>query len=450
MTNPNRAHRRRLASGWNTGLAAAALAIGASGPAAAQDAPAQPARETLALTHATVIDGTGAPPRPGMTIVMRDGRIAALFPDGAQALPRDATERSAAGKFVLPGLVDAHVHNATTPSGDDRRAIVEQRLRNALLGGVVAVRDMGGDGRALADLARAAAAGDIAAPDIHYSAIVAGPAFFADPRVLASTVGYAPGAAPFGRAVTDTSDVRQAIAEARGAGVTAIKMYAALDGATAKRLTIEAKRQGLRVWSHLALFPARPSEMVAAGVDVVSHAGMVAWEASPRMPSYTQRMRVDTAITADDPAIRRLFETMRARGTILDATLWVYHLIPNGRDTSLAKRVERQAMAFTRAAHAAGVRIDAGTDDMGADSAGALPNIHHEMALLVAAGLSPMEAIVAATQTSAIAGGFERDHGTIAPGKAADLLVLDADPTSDIDNTTRIAYVVRRGRVLER
>ena len=436
---------------------ACAAALTAASFAFAAPATAQVARATqpipappLALTHATIIDGTGAPPRAGMTIVVRDGRIAALYPDGTQPLPPDAGERSAAGQFVLPGLVDAHVHNATNPSGDDRRSVVEQRLRNVLLGGVVAVRDMGGDARALADLARAAAAGDIESPDIHYSAIMAGPAFFADPRVLASTVGYAPGTAPFGRAITDATDLRRVIAEARGAGVTAVKMYAALDGATATRVAAEAKRQGLRVWSHFALFPARPSEMVAAGVDVVSHADMAAWEVAPVMPAYVQRMRVDASAAPDDPRIRRLFAAMRERGTILDATLWVYQPPPGAPDTSIAVRRERRAIAYTRAAHAAGVRIDAGTDDMGADSAGALPHIHDEMALLVSAGLTPMEAIVAATRTSAVAGGFDRDHGTIAVGKAADLLVLDADPTLDIHNTTRIAYVVRRGRVLER
>ena len=407
-------------------------------------------REALALTHATIIDGTGAPPRAGMTIVMRGGRIAALFPDSAQGLPPDATERSAAGKFVLPGLIDSHVHIATNPSGEDRRALVEQRLRNALMGGVVGVRDMGGDGRALADLQRAANAGDIISPDIHYSAIIAGPAFFGDPRVLASSVGYAPGTAPFGRAVTDTTDMRQVIAEARGAGATAAKMYAALDGATAKRVAAEAKRQGLHVWAHLALFPARPSEVVAAGVEVVSHVPLSIWEAAPRMPDYGKRAQVDMSVTPDNPAIQRLFAMMRARGTILDATLWVYHAPENAPDTSIAKRREKLAIEFARAAHAAGVRIAAGTDGMGADSAGALPNIHGEMELLVRAGLTPMEAIVAATQTNAIASGFERDHGTIAEGKAADLLVLNADPTADIRNTTRIAYVVRRGRPLER
>jgi imidazolonepropionase-like amidohydrolase len=407
-------------------------------------------REALALTHATIIDGTGAQPRAGMTIVMRGGRIAALFPDGAQPLPSDATERSAAGKFVLPGLIDAHVHNATNPSGEDSRARVEQRLRNALLGGVVAVRDMGGDGRALADLQRAANAGDIVSPDIHYSAIIAGPGFFVDPRVLASSAGYAPGTAPFARAVTDTTDMRQVIAEARGSGATAVKMYAALDGPTAKRVAAEAKRQGLHVWAHLALFPARPSDVVAAGVEVVSHVHLAIWEAAAQMPSYGQRSQIDMSVTPDNPAIRRLFAMMRERGTILDATLWVIHAPANAPDTSIAKRREKLAIELTRAAHAAGIRFAAGTDDIGADSAGALPNIHHEMELLVRAGLTPMEAIVAATQTNAIATGFERDHGTIAVGKAADLLVLDADPSADIRNTTRIAYVVRRGRPLER
>lgn len=421
-----------------------------AGRRAAFSSPWTIVRDALALTHATIIDGTGAPPRAGMTIVMRGGRIVALHPDGAQPLPADATERSAAGKFVLPGLIDAHVHNATNPSGEDRRALVEQRLRNTLLGGVVAVRDMGGDGRALADLQRAADAGDIVSPDIHYSAIIAGPGFFGDPRVLASSVGYAAGRAPFARAVADTTDLRQAIAEARGAGAIAVKMYAALDGATATRVAAEAKRQGLHTWAHLALLPARPSEVVAAGVEVVSHVYLATWEAAARMPAYEQRMAVDMSVRPDNPAIQKLFAMMRERRTILDATLWVVHARASAPDTSIAKRRERLTMDFARAAHAAGVRIAAGTDDMAADSAGALPNIHHELELLVDAGLTPMEAIVAATQTNAIATGFERDHGTIAIGKAADLLVLNADPTADIRNTTRIAYVVRRGRPMER
>lgn len=409
-----------------------------------------PQNDTLAITHATVIDGTGSAPRKSTTILIRDQRIAAIFPDGTQPLPAGTKELDASGKFIIPGLIDAHVHNATNPSGDDKRSLVEQRLRNALLGGVVAVRDMGGDARALADLKRAAEAGDILSPDIHYSAIIAGPRFFGDPRVLASSVGYAPGAAPFTRAVTDTTDIRQVVAEARGAGATAVKMYAALDGATASRVAAEAKRQGMRVWAHLALFPARPSEVIAAGVDVVSHSLLVPWETTPQMPEYTRRGQVDLTVAPDNPAIVKLFATMREKGTIFDPTLWVYHARAGLPDTSVAKRREQRALEFVRAAHAAGVRIDAGTDGMGEDSAGALPNIHHEMELLVRAGLTPIEAIVAATQTSAVAGGFEKDEGTIEVGKAADLVVLIADPLADIGNTARIAYVVKKGKLVTR
>src|SRR5262249_17670999 len=148
--------------------------------------------------------------------------------------------------------IDAHAHNATEPSGDDRRSVVEARLKRTLRGGVVAVRDMGGDARALADLARAAAAGDIESPEIRYSAIMAGPDFFSDPRVLASSAGVKPGAAPWARALTDSTDLRQIIAEAKGTGATAIKMYADIGSELAKRATAEAKRQGLHVWAHLA------------------------------------------------------------------------------------------------------------------------------------------------------------------------------------------------------
>lgn len=407
-------------------------------------------RDALVLTGATVIDGTGAPARAGQTIVLRDGLIAAVYADGTQPLPGDAAVRDLAGAWVLPGLVDAHVHLATSPSTVDRRDRVERRLRNALYGGVVAVRDMAGDGRALASLARDAAVGDIAAPEIRWAAVTGGPDFFADPRVASSSRGVAAGAAPWARAITDQADLRQIVAEARGAGAGAIKLYAALGGPLAARITAEAHRQGLRVWSHAALFPARPSEVVAAGADVISHALYLPWEAAATLPAYGARAQVDSAVGPDHPALRRLFALMRERGVILDATLWVWRVDPAAGDTVTAARRLRQAAALTAAAHRAGVRIAAGTDGIGADSAGAMPNIHTELQLLVErAGLTPMEAIVAGTRHSAAAAGLQASHGTIAAGMAADLLVLRADPLADIRNTRQIAFVVRRGQVAQ-
>jgi len=150
----------------------------------------------FALTNLTVIDGTGAPPRPGMTVLVKEGTIVGLFPTGSEAIPATATVSDLSGRFVIPGLVDSHVHLATDPSTGDRRALVEQRLRHALRGGITVVRDMAGDGRALADLARAALVGDIESPAIFYSALMSGPPFFEDPRVRSSSRGVTVGSAP--------------------------------------------------------------------------------------------------------------------------------------------------------------------------------------------------------------------------------------------------------------
>jgi len=99
------------------------------------------------------------------------------------------------------------------------------------------------------------------------------------------------------------------------------------------------------------------------------------------------------------------------------------------------------------AAWVANVPITAGTDDIGTDAEGALPNIHEELRLLVErAGLPPLVALTAATRNAARALGIEATHGTIAEGKAADLVVLSADPAADIRHTRDIVYVFRAGQ----
>jgi imidazolonepropionase-like amidohydrolase len=418
-----------------TGLGARAVGLAAAALLTAVSAAAQ---SPVALTHVTVIDGTGAPPRPDQTLVLRDGRIAALFPSASRSPPRDAQVLDLTGRYVIPGLIDTHVHLATDPSGDDRRAAVEQRLRNALHGGVTTVRDMAGDGRALADLARAALVGDIESPAIYYAALMAGPDFFTDPRVLAVSRGVAPGSAPWARAVTAATDWPRVVAEAKGTGATAIKVYAAVSAEVLRPLVSEAHRQGMRVWAHATLFPARPSDVVGAGVDAVSHASLLVWEGVPVLPAPARRVPPDPVLPPDDPRMASLLHLMAERHTILDATLFVM-----GDNPARA----RWSAAMTHAAWAAGVPVSAGTDSIGVDAPGTQPNIHEELRLLVEeAGLTPLAAITAATLNGARAIGIEATHGTIAVGKAADLVVLSADPTADIRHTRDIVYVVRAGR----
>jgi imidazolonepropionase-like amidohydrolase len=131
MWNQAQMHNRVL-------LAAFAALTGAA------NAQTQPAAEVVALTHATVIDGTGAAPMPDSTVLIRGGRITAVLPTGSQPVPNGARVEDLTGKWVIPGLIDAHVH---LPSGSGDLARYRELLTRLLLGGVTGVRDMAGDAR---------------------------------------------------------------------------------------------------------------------------------------------------------------------------------------------------------------------------------------------------------------------------------------------------------------
>jgi imidazolonepropionase-like amidohydrolase len=397
----------------------------------------------VALVGVTLFDGTGGPARPNQTVLIGGERIAAIFPAGSRPLPSGAKVYDLTGRYLIPGLIDTHVHVATDPSGEDSRPRTERRLRAALLGGVTAVRDMAGDVRALASLQRDALLGEITSPDIYYAALFAGPAFFADPRTHDASRGLVAGQVPWMRAITDTTDLHQAVAEARGSGATAIKLYAALSGELARRITTEAHAQGLLVWAHAALRPARPIEVVEAGVDAVSHASLVALAMDSARRETALHAPASQPLDLDDAGLDTLFATMVRRHVIFEPTLLVFADRPP---------VLRLAGAVAKAAHGRGVTMIAGTDTLGAVGSDSvtLPNLHRELELLVTlAGLSPAEALESATRDAALALGAQRIRGTIEVGKLADLVVLRSDPLRDIRNTRAIQLVLKRGRVYQ-
>ena len=341
-------------------------------------------------------------------------------------------------------MIDTHVHVATEPSGEDSRVRTEQRLRSALLGGVTAVRDMAGDVRALASLQRDALLGEITSPDIYYAALFAGPSFFADPRTQDASRGLIPGQVPWMRAITDTTDLHQAVAEARGTGATAIKLYADLSGELARRITTEAHAQGLKVWAHAALRPARPIEVVEAGVDAISHANLVALAMDSARRATALHAPANQPLDLEDAGLDSLFSLMARRHVTLEPTLLIF------ADNPPALRF---AGAIANMAHRRGVTIVAGTDTLGAAGSDSLtlPNLHRELELLVTlAGLSPAEALEGATRDAAIVLGAQRVRGTIEVGKLADAVVLRSDPLRSIRNTRTIQLVLKRGRVYRR
>ena len=160
-----------------------------------------------------------------------------------------------AAAFAVPGLIDAHVHLATDPNGRDRNAY--ERLQGALRGGVTSVRDMAGDAsvlRKLADSTHPTAP----IPRIYYSAVIAGPTFFQDPRTKSSAGSYTPGEAPWLKAVSEESAIRDAVEQAKSSGATGIKLYADLPASLIPALVRVAHSQDMKVWAHATVFPARP------------------------------------------------------------------------------------------------------------------------------------------------------------------------------------------------
>jgi imidazolonepropionase-like amidohydrolase len=440
---------------------------------------AENAPPTLAIVGGTLIDGTGSPPVAGATVVVEEGRFTVVGPGPTTPTPPGATVIDARGKFLVPGLVDMHVH-VLTPDRWHPELFLAAGVTTALdLGGqveyVTAYRDM----------------------------VEAGPGprlYFTGPMLEEGDL-YS-GFAGFSRHV-DASRIEAEVDALADAGVDGIKLYVTVRPETARRASARAHARGLPVFMHQ--HATWGAEAAAAGVDSVEHinvfGGLAPIEIRPPDPGrltpfeyggWLWRWLGDLDPGGD--AARRLWDGLIEAGTALDPTLVLYATRPGALgddvgDTSMddpertalgavlpapvatelvdrwaerrraasgasatAKERTRQAwrniLALVGGFHRAGGVVLAGTD---------CPNVavvsgyslHRELELLVRAGLSPMEALQAATWRPAERLGKRDVFGTVAPGRSADLLVLAADPLADIRNIRRIDRVIARGRVHE-
>ena len=425
---------------FRTILAAGVVAIAA--PAAAQP---------VLYRNAILIDGTGAPARPGMSVLVDGERIKDVQPTDKLPAPPGAHVVDLSGKYLLPGLVDSHEHLATPPN----RVQAEASLRRDLYGGVTGIRDMADDLRSVAELTRASLRAEIVAPDIYYAALMAGPSFFADPRTLAVSYGYTPGKTPWMQSIDETTDLREAVTLARGTSATAIKIYANLPPDLVKKISAEAHRQGMQVWAHTAVYPATPGDVVAARPDVMSHACSLGHQVLGTPETYQSRTPMDPTpfLGSDNPVIGLLLGQMKAQGTMLDATTSIYaHIEAEAAANPKARKplcTGAMSDALVRQAWKAGVELSTGTDWV-APYDDPWPTLHHELAALVKLGMPPAQVIRAATLNGARAAGQADLFGSVQAGKLANLIVVAKDPTADIANLKTLELTVKRGREYRR
>tara|TARA_R110001606_G_scaffold23364_1_gene78517 strand:+ start:4065 stop:5366 length:1302 start_codon:yes stop_codon:yes gene_type:complete len=400
-----------------------------------------------ALQNVNIIDVNSNNVLYDYTILINNDKISDILPSKNYIANDTVQSIILKGKYVVPGLIDAHVHFATDPT-EERRDNAEKVLKEMLLTGITSVRDMAGDARALASLSRNTLVGDILGPNIYYSSLMAGSKFFADPRTIASVQGGISGKMPYMKAIDDNSNMVIEVAQAKGTGASGIKMYADLSKEQVLNIVTEAKKQGIPVWSHGSLTSAKPSSVIASGVISISHSYMLFhefYEGNDKVPeSWTSEAALTVSANFWNTEYAKhnfdeLFQSMMKNDVLLDATISVFEMLKENKNHRWKYEMTKR---ITKDAKIKGVKVAAGSDS------GQETFVQHEMKLLVnECGFSPLEAIIAATKFSAMALGILEREGTIEVGKKANLLFLNSNPIENIEYIDDIFLVVKNGKL---
>jgi len=400
-----------------------------------------PRKGTIALVGGTLIDGTGNPPVPNVTVLVEGDRITGIGPVGQVAIPHGAIRVDARGKTLLPGLWDMHAHYEQVEWGPIY-----------LAAGVTTVRDCGNEFDYITAVRDVLKSGQGVGPQLMLAGLVDGDG----PEALGIV------------RINTPEQAREVIQRYKDAGFAQIKIYSSIKPELVPMICAEAHRLGLSVTGHI------PEGMnalqgVASGMDQINHL------------QYLQSILVDRTkpggsypIDFSTPAAQKALQTLKEHKTVIDPTLVLYELSlydgsaeANEREPDLAKVAPQLAeplhsaplppasklrvaaawagmMAVVAALHRNGIPIVAGTDQ-------AVPghSLHRELELYVAAGLTPMEAIQSATIVPARALHMDSEVGTVEVGKRADLILVEGNPLEAIRNIRNVRLVMTAGSLYE-
>jgi hypothetical protein len=428
------------------------------------DVKPNPQKDSLVLTHVAVIDVAEGAVKPNMTVVVTGDHISTVTESDKVSIPQDAKVIDAAGKFLIPGLWDMHVH-----------WYVRDTLTLFTANGVTGIREMFGN----SDLLRWR--GEIAKGSLQ------GPRM-----ILASPIIDGPEPVwPNSISVRNESEGRKAVIKVKQWGADFVKVYSLLPRTAYFGIADESRQQGIPFVGHVP-FSVSAREASEAGQKSIEHLTGIILASSTKEPDLRQelmqanspanRSRIEAKAleTYDEKKAAELFKVFVKNETWQCPTLtvlrstafqderqfrndprlafiprpilerWSVRLANRSEESyANAKRVFQKELEIVGAMKRARVPFLAGTDT---GNPFCFPgfSLHDELALLVIAGLTPTEALRAATVNPAKFLGVDKSLGTIEVGKLADLVLLNANPLEDIRNTQRIYAVVSNGRLFDR
>ena len=414
-----------------------------------------PARSTV-FTNANLFDAESGTVRAHTTVVVTGDRIAAVGASGSVAVPRDAKVIDVGGKTLLPGLWDMHVH----ASDDDG-------LQN-LAAGVTTIRDLGGgDPTETLRLKERVDSGTHIGPRMLLAGLMDGPGPYAGPtQILVSTPDSA-------RAWVNWLADR---------GYQQVKMYSSLDTALVRVVTAEAHKRGLRTSGHVPN-GMTAEEFVRAGVDEIQHVNFLFlnfWRDSvkdTRTPErFTAPAQRAALLDLQSERVQSFVRLLRERQIVLDPTLVAFEGMFVGRpgkfDPGAAEFVDRLPPSIRRSLLGGGLPVPDSLDQRYRDSFaaflkmiktmydGGVPivagtdgfsgfSLHRELELYAAAGIPASEVLRIATINAAKVMHRDTDLGSIAPGKLADLIIVDGHPEQRMSDIRRVVYVMKGGKVYD-
>ena len=468
MTGPARA------TALATALATAALALHACAAPEAAPPPAEPETqrpvqgstaagyvavdaEAVALTGATLIDGTGGPVQNGRTIVIKGNRITAVGPDGQVDIPDGAEVMDVAGHTVIPGMVGLHNHLYYTAAGGRAAQLTYSAPRLYLGSGVTTVRTTGSrQPYAEINLREEIEAGRVPGPRIHITA----------PYITGG------GGTSTMTMLSSPEQARRFVRYWAAEGATWLKAYTRIRSEDLAAAIDEAHKLGIKVTGHICSVSF--TEAVALGIDNIEHGLPTNSDYSPgREKDECPRNVMSNALQVDidSPEVAHTFKTMIDAGVPMTSTLAVYELFFRGRPVRDQRTLDAMspavradylvdkaridetgrdpagllnAIAYEKAFYDAGGVLAAGVDPTG--NGGALPGYgdQRNYELLSEGGFAPVDAIKVMTANGALVLG-EDDLGTVEPGKIADLVVLSGDLTADPSVIRNVTVVFKDG-----